>query len=140
MVSEGTLDDTKLVRDVIPEIGDSAFATATVRQVMDMTTGVKYSENYSDPNADIWLYSKAASPLPKPEGYKGPDGYWEYLQQVKPEGKHGDEFHYKTINSDMLGWIITRVTGKSVTELASERLWKPMGAEQSAYHMRQFHK
>ena len=133
MVVEGALDDTKLVRDIIPEIGDSAFATATVRQVMDMTTGVKYSENYSDPNADIWLYSAAASPLPKPEGYDGPNGYWEYLQQVQPEGNHGDEFHYKTINSDMLGWIISRTAGKSVTELASERLWRRMGVEQDAY-------
>ena len=133
LVSEGKLDETKLVRDIIPEIGNSAFASATIRQVMDMTTGVKYSENYADPNADIWVYSRAASPLPKPEGYTGPNGYWEYLQQVQPEGKHGAEFHYKTINSDMLGWIITRVTGKSVTELASERLWKPMGTEQSAY-------
>ena len=133
MVVEGALDDTALVRDIIPEIGDSAFATATVRQVMDMTTGVQYSEDYSDPNADIWRYSAAASPLPKPEGYEGPDGYWEYLQQVKPEGAHGDAFHYKTINSDMLGWIISRVSGKSVTELASERLWRPMGAEQDAY-------
>ena len=135
MVTEGTLDDTLLVRDIIPEIGDSAFASATVRQVMDMTTGVKYSENYADPNADIWLYSKAASPLPKPEGYDGPDGYWEYLQQVAPEGNHGDAFHYKTINSDMLGWIISRVSGKSVTELASERLWRPMGVEQDAYQL-----
>ena len=133
MVVEGALDDTALVRDVIPEIGDSAFATATVRQVMDMTTGVKYSENYADPNADIWLYSAAASPLPKPEGYDGPNGYWEYLQQVAPEGNHGDEFHYKTINSDMLGWIISRVSGKSVTELASERLWRRLGVEQDAY-------
>ncbi|WP_135502065.1 serine hydrolase domain-containing protein [Roseovarius aestuariivivens] len=133
LVVEGALDDTALVRDIIPEIGDSAFATATVRQVMDMTTGVKYSEDYSDPNADIWLYSRAASPLPKPEGYDGPDGYWEYLQQVAPDGNHGDEFHYKTINSDMLGWIISRVTGKAVTELASERLWRRMGAEQDAY-------
>ena len=133
MVVEGALDDTALVRDIIPEIGDSAFATATVRQVMDMTTGVQYSEDYSDPNADIWRYSAAASPLPKLEGYEGPDGYWEYLQQVKPEGAHGDAFHYKTINSDMLGWIISRVSGKSVTELASERLWRPMGAEQDAY-------
>ena len=133
MVVEGTLDDKARVRDIIPEIGDSAFATATVRQVMDMTTGVKYSEDYSDPNADIWLYSAAASPLPKPEGYKGPDGYWEYLQQVEAEGKHGDEFHYKTINSDMLGWIISRVSGKSVTRLASERLWRRMGVEQDAY-------
>lgn len=133
MVVEGALDDTALVRDVIPEIGDSAFASATVRQVMDMTTGVKYSENYADPNADIWLYSAAASPLPKPEGYDGPNGYWEYLQQVAPEGNHGDEFHYKTINSDMLGWIISRVSGKSVTELASERLWRRLGVEQDAY-------
>ena len=133
LVAEGVLDDTLLVRDVIPEIGDSAFANATVRQVMDMTTGVQYSENYSDPNADIWVYSRAASPLPKPADYEGPDGYWEYLQQVKPEGNHGDEFHYKTINSDMLGWMISRVTGKAVTDLASERLWRRMGTEQDAY-------
>ena len=133
LVSEGVLDDRRQVRDLIPEIGNSAFANATVRQVMDMTTGVKYSEDYSDPNADIWVYSRAASPLPKPEGYRGPDGYWAYLQQVQPEVKHGDAFHYKTINSDMLGWIISRVTGKAVTELASERLWRPMGAEQDAY-------
>ena len=133
LVAEGVLDERLRVRDVIPEIGDSAFATATVRQVMDMTTGVQYSENYSDPNADIWVYSAAASPLPKPEGYSGPDGYWEYLQQVKPEGNHGDAFHYKTINSDMLGWMISRVTGKAVTDLASERLWRRMGAEMDAY-------
>ena len=133
MVVEGDLDDSLLVRDVVPEIDNSAFASATIREVMDMTTGVKYSEDYSDPQADIWLYSAAASPLPKPEDYEGPDGYWEYLQQVKPEGKHGDQFHYKTINSDMLGWIISRTAGKSVTELASERLWRKMGAEQDAY-------
>ena len=133
MVAEGDLDDKLLVRDIIPEIGDSAFSNATVRQVMDMTTGVQYSEDYSNPKADIWLYSAAASPLPKPKGYQGPDGYWEYLQQVKPAGKHGDEFHYKTINSDMLGWIISRISSKSVTELASDRLWRPMGAEQDAY-------
>ena len=133
MIAEGDLDERALVADIIPEISGSAFATATVRQVMDMTTGVRYSEDYSNPNADIWLYSEAASPLPKAADYDGPNGYWEYLQQVEAEGDHGAEFHYKTINSDMLGWIISRVSGKSVTELASERLWRRMGAEQSAY-------
>ncbi|WP_242521741.1 serine hydrolase [Motiliproteus sp. SC1-56] len=133
LVQEGVLDDTLQVKDIIPEIGDSAFANATVRQVMDMTTGLKYSEDYSDPSADIWLYSAAASPLPKAGDYEGPNGYWEYLQQVEPEGEHGESFHYKTINSDMLGWVISRVTGKAVTELASQRLWRPMGAEQAAY-------
>ncbi len=133
LIAEGLLDETRLVADIIPEIGDSAFATATVREVMDMTTGVRYSEDYSNPQADIWLYSAAASPLPKPADYVGPNGYWEYLQQVTADGEHGAGFHYKTINSDMLGWIISRVSGQSVTELTSERLWRRMGAEQDAY-------
>ncbi|MFL1875499.1 serine hydrolase domain-containing protein [Hansschlegelia beijingensis] len=133
LVVEGKLNEAALVSDIVPEVRDSAFGSATVRQVMDMTTGLRYSEDYADPEADIWTYSAAASPLPKPAGYSGPDGYWEYLQQVKPEGKHGDAFHYRTVNSDMLGWIISRVSGRSVTDLASERLWRPMGAEQDAY-------
>ena len=66
LVGEGELDDTALVSSIVPELSDSAFGNATVRQVMDMTTGLAYSEDYSDPNADIWKYSAAASPLPKP--------------------------------------------------------------------------
>jgi CubicO group peptidase (beta-lactamase class C family) len=133
LVAEGELDDTALVSSIIPELGDSAFGNATVRQVMDMTTGLAYSEDYSDPNADIWKYSAAASPLPKPPGYDGPDGYFEYLQTVRPEGEHGEAFHYKTINTDALGWIISRVSGKEVTELLSEKIWSRMGAEQDGY-------
>lgn len=133
LVVEGALDDTALVVDIIPEIAGSAFADATVRQVMDMTTGVAFSEDYGDPEADIWRYSAAASPFPKPQGHEGPDGYWEYLMQVRPEGAHGEAFHYRTINSDMLGWIIARTAQRSVAELASERLWRRMGAEQDAY-------
>ena len=133
LVAEGALDDSALVSSIIPELADSAFGTATVRQVMDMTTGLAYSEDYSDPKADIWVYSRAASPLPKPAGYDGPDGYFEYLETVRPEGEHGDAFHYKTINTDALGWILSRVSGMEVTELLSERIWRLMGAEQDAY-------
>jgi len=133
LVTEGKLDENALVSDIIPETVESAYATATVRQVMDMTTGVRYSEDYSDPKADIWIYSAAASPFPKPEGYAGPNGYWEYLQQVQPEGEHGERFHYKTVDADMVGWLVSRASGKSVTELASERLWSQMASEQDAY-------
>lgn len=133
LVTEGKLDENARVIDIIPETEGSAFADATVREVMDMTTGIKYTEDYSDPDSDIWKYSEAASPLPKPADYKGPDGYWEYLQQVQPEGKNGEAFHYKTVNADMVGWLVSRVSGKSVSDLASDMLWKPMGAEQDAY-------
>ncbi len=133
LVAEGTLDDKALVSTIIPELAGSAFADATVRQVMDMTTGLAYSEDYANPKADIWVYSTAANPMPKPADYDGPVGYYEYLQTVKKEGKHGEAFGYKTINTDALGWIVSRVSGKSITGLLSERIWSRMGAEQDGY-------
>ncbi|MEA5398764.1 serine hydrolase [Synechococcus sp. BA-124 BA4] len=133
LVVEGRLDERAMVSSIIPELKDSAFGSATVRQVMDMTTALDYSEDYSDPDADIWVYSKAASPFPKPVDYAGPDGYFEYLQTVKQNGVHGDAFGYRTINSDALGWILSRVTGKDVAQLLSERIWSRMGAEQDGY-------
>jgi len=133
LVAQGRLDENAKVVEIVPEVARSAYADATVRQVMDMTTGVRYSEDYADPNADIWQYAAAASPLPRPEGYTGPNGYFEYLAQVQPEGANGAAFHYKTVDADMVGWIVSRVSGKSVSDLASEWLWRPMGAEQDAY-------
>ena len=133
LVAEGLLEETAKVSSIVPELENSAFGSATVRQVMDMTTALDYSEDYSDPKADIWIYSAAANPLPKPKDYTGPNGYFEYLQTVQKDGTHGSSFGYKTINTDALGWIISRVTGKEVTELFSERIWSKMGAEQDAY-------
>jgi len=117
LVAEGTLDETAKVATIVPELKQSAFGDATVRQVLDMTTGLRYSEDYADPNADVWTYSAAGNPLPKPEGYEGPRSYFDYLRTVVKEGEHGPAFGYKTINSDALGWIIARASGKSVAEL-----------------------
>jgi len=133
LVVEGKLDDSTTVAAIVPELKKSAFGNATVRQVMDMTTALDYSEDYSDPKADIWNYSKAASPLPKPKDYIGPNGYFEYLQTVKQDGGHGQAFGYRTINTDALGWIISRVTGKDLASLLTERIWSKMGAEQDGY-------
>ncbi len=134
LVSEGKLDETALVGTLIPELKDSAFGDATVRQVMDMTTALDYSEDYADPNAQVWAYGKAASPLPKPKGYTGPDGYFEFLQTIKKKGQHGDAFGYKTVNADAVGWLIARTTGKSVAEELSERIWSRIGAEREAFY------
>jgi hypothetical protein len=85
LVAEGQLDENAQVASIIPELSSSAFGSTTVRQVMDMTTSLDYSEDYADPEADIWVYSTAANPLPKPDDYKGPNGYFEYLQTVQGE-------------------------------------------------------
>lgn len=134
LVAEGVLDETKLVPFYVPELKNSAYGDATVRQVMDMTTALKYSEDYANPKADIWEFSAAGNPLPKPKGYKGPDGYYQYLETVKKQGKHGEVFGYKTVNADALGWIISKATGKSVTQLLSEKIWSKLGMEHDAYY------
>lgn len=134
LAMEGLIDTSKLVSEYIPELQHSAFGDATVRQVMDMTTALQFSEDYADPKAEIWQFSAAGNPLPKPEGYSGPRSYYEYLPTVKKNGVHGEAFGYKTVNSDVLGWIIARVTGKTVAEVLAEKIWSKMGAEQDGYY------
>lgn len=134
LAKEGLIDTTKLVSHYIPELANSAFGDATVREVMDMTTALKFSEDYADPNADIWTFSAAGNPLPKPKGYDGPKTYYEYLPTVQKNGTHGEAFGYKTVNADVLGWIIARVTGKPIAEVLSEKVWSKIGMEQDAYY------
>lgn len=134
LVAEGKLDEQALVSDYIPELAESAFGDATVRQVMDMTTGLAFSENYADPNAEIWSFSAAGNPMLNPAEYQGPVGYFEYLQTVKKEGEHGEIFGYRTVNTDALAWIVSRVTGQKVSAYLSDRIWKKLGMEQDAYY------
>lgn len=133
LVAEGQIDDNKRVVDYVPELAGSAFGNATVRQVLDMTTGLKFSEDYADPKADVWAHGRAGSPLPFAKDYTGPRSYFEYLQTVQPQGEHGAAFAYKTVNTDVLGWIIARATGRNVAQLLSERIWSRLGAEQDGY-------
>lgn len=134
LIVEGVIDENALAGDLIPELKGSAFGKATVREILNMTTALKFSEDYANPDADIWKYGAATTALPKPPGYKGPRSYFEYLQGVKANGEQGEAFDYKTINADAIGWIVSRATGKSLSELLSERIWQKMGAEQDAYY------
>ncbi len=133
LVAEGRLDPARRVADYVPELAASAFGSATVRQVMDMTTGIRFSEDYADPKAEVWAHAAAGNPLPKPADYTGPRSYYEFLQTVQPLGTHGAAFGYRTANTDALGWVLARVSGQSVAELLSDRIWSRLGTEQDAY-------
>ena len=134
LVAEGKLDETARLGDVIPELKASAFGDATVAQVLEMTTALDYSEDYSDPDAEVWTYAEAGSPLPKPEGYTGPRSYFDCLQAVQKKGEHGAAFGYKTVNSDAAGWLIARTTGVSVADYLSNRIWSKIGTEREAFY------
>jgi CubicO group peptidase (beta-lactamase class C family) len=133
LVADGTLDANALASRYVPELKDSAFGDATVRQLLDMTTGLQYSEDYADPTAEVWTHVRAGGVLPRPPGFTGPGTFYEFLVTVKKQGNHGEAFAYKTVNTDALGWVIARATGKSVGQNLQDRIWSKLGAEQDAY-------
>lgn len=134
LVAEGVLDEAQRVDHYLPELSGSGFGDATLRQVMDMTTAIDYTENYADPQAEIWNHMRAGGVMPRPPGYSGPGNFYDYLKTVRKLGEHGDRFTYRTANTDVLGWVVRRVSGKNTEDLLSERVWQPMGAELDAYY------
>lgn len=79
LVEEGKLDPNALVTQYVPELKDTAYGDATVRQVMDMTISVQYSEKYADPKAEIWDYIRAGGSMPTPPNYTGPRNLYDFL-------------------------------------------------------------
>ena len=132
LIAEGTLDDSAPVTQYVPELANSAFGSATVREVMDMTTSLVFNEDYADPKADIWAYAAAGDPTPKPADYKGARNFYEYLQGVKKANEHGEVFRYKSVNTDVVAWVIARASGKDFLQHLEERLWQPLGMAQEA--------
>jgi CubicO group peptidase (beta-lactamase class C family) len=133
LVAEGVLDENALICKYISELKDGAYGDATVRQLLDMRIGVQYSEAYADPNAEIWQHMRAGSVVPRPPGYTGPQNFYDFLKTQSKEGEHGLGFCYKTVNSDVLGWLIGRATGQPPGDVLGTRVWSKLGAEHDAY-------
>ena len=133
LLHEGVLDGNKLIPFYLPEMAGTAYADATLRQVLDMQIGVAYSEVYSDPKAQIWDYARAGGFRARAKGYSGPDNLYEFLLTLKKEGEHGQAFAYKTVNTELLCWIMKRVTGLALADSLSDRIWSRIGCEQDAH-------
>ncbi len=133
LVSEGTLDETATVASYLPELRDTGLGDATVRQLLDMTTAPDYTEDYTDPKSAVWEMSRAGGFLARPPDYRGPESFFEFLKTIKKAGPHGVTFAYKTVNTDALGAVLRRVTGKPLSQLLSERVFSRLGAEHDAF-------
>lgn len=133
LIAEGALDPAAQVSKYIPELARSGFGDATVAQVLDMTTAIDFVENYTGESPTMDIYRKATGFDPRPPEASGPDSIYPFLATVPKKGAHGEEFHYRTPNVDVVGWLIARVTGKSPAVVLSERIWSRMGAEDDAY-------
>jgi CubicO group peptidase (beta-lactamase class C family) len=127
------LDVSRPVADIIPELKTTAWAGATVMQLLDMRTGVAFNEDYQATSGPMITYRRAAGWNPLAPG-EPPSDIRSFFQELKEaDGPHGGRFWYVSPNTDLLGWIIERATGRRYADLLSELLWQPMGAAESAY-------
>ncbi len=132
LIAERRLDPSAPIGDLIPELARSGFADASLRQVMDMTTALDFSEEYTDPNSGIGAMSNALGLTPRAPGYSGADDVYAYLPTIGKNGEHGQRFTYRTCNTEVLGWLVARTEGKRLDAVLSERIWAPLGMEQDA--------
>lgn len=133
LVAAGDLDPDHPVTDLVPEVAATAYRGATIRHLLDMRAGVAFDEDYLATSGPIVAYRKAAGWNPPEPGDQPADLRAFFGQLTKSSGAHGGPFNYVSPNTDLLGWVIERATGRRYADLASERLWKPLGAARSAY-------
>jgi CubicO group peptidase (beta-lactamase class C family) len=134
LVAEGKIDPQAPVTDYVPELKKSAFGDARVHEAMDMTTGLEYTEVYTDKNSGVFGLRRANGMAPIEPGYEGATNIFDFLCAQKKQGEHGKAFAYKTVNSDVLAFICRRASGMTLSDLLSERIWIPMGAEEDAHY------
>ena len=133
LADRGLLDPDDLVVDYIPELIQSVYGDCTVRHLLDMVVGIKFVEDYDDPDGDVIRYRYAMGWDPVPPSRETPD-LRRFLARLRPDGNaHGDMFHYVSTNTDVLGWVLERACEQPLCDIISEYLWMPLGAERDAY-------
>jgi CubicO group peptidase (beta-lactamase class C family) len=137
LIGRGLLDVNALVTSYLPELEETGWREATLQQVLDMTTGVRFSEEYTNPYSEIGQLDVASGWKPIPPdsdaGFNWPRHMWELITGLTETSRsHGELFSYRSIETDVLAFCMERVTGKRLPQLLSEELWQKMGMEESA--------
>lgn len=135
LIAEGKLDPARPMASYVPELANSGFGDATVRQVMDMRTAIAFDEDYTARGTaltDVTRMGIAGASVPVPPGFTGPDGLHDFVATIGLAGAHGGDFAYRTPNTQALAWVIERITGQPVAKLIEDRFWLRMGMEEDA--------
>lgn len=113
----------------IPQLHDSAYAKVTVEQLLTMTSGVRWNEDYVDPHSDVaQMYRSACE-----DGQAHVISYLAKLPRAHPAGTH---WNYNTAETDLLGILVERAIGKSLAAYLSQTIWKPYGMASDAYWLK----
>ena len=118
-----SMDDK--VSDYLPQMKGSAYDEVSIRQLVTMTSGVRWNEDYGDPKSDVARFNNHQ---PEP----GVDALVSYLRQLPREAPAGSRFHYSTGETNLVGLLVATATGKPLATYLSEKIWVPAGMEQQA--------
>jgi CubicO group peptidase (beta-lactamase class C family) len=109
----------------IPDLRGSAYDAVTVRQLLTMSSGIRWNEDYEDPNADVAKFNDA-----KPEA--GVDATVSYMRKLPRAHPPGEVWHYNTGETNLIGVLVSSATKKPLSEYLQERIWHPAGMAATA--------
>ncbi|TKH15736.1 beta-lactamase family protein [Bacillus wiedmannii] len=138
LAEENRIDLEKTADVYIKELKNTPFGNATLQQLMDMQVSVEYpTHGYEHPaleNQDAQLYL-ASNILPRGKNYDGPMKIYDVLREAEETAPPGSDFSYDNGSAETLAWVIRTITGKSLAENVSERIWSQIGMEENAYYV-----
>jgi len=120
---DGLLDLEKTVDYYLPQFAESAYNEVSVKNVLQMSSGVAFNEDHSDFNSDINRFSRV---------FATGGALEDFAMTLEREREPGTYCHYVSINTQILGMILTKVTGITLTTYLREKLWEPLGMQDSA--------
>ncbi|MBP7701650.1 MAG: serine hydrolase [Phenylobacterium sp.] len=120
-----SLDDR--VDSYLPDLKGGAYEGATVRDVLQMSSGTSFDEEYTDGESGIAGFLALFD--------KNQGGLYDYSRKFKSAHKPGTKFNYASADTEVLGALLAKVTGQQPADYMSDKLWKPMGAEAEARWM-----
>lgn len=135
LIEAGRLREDAKAADHVPELRGSGLGDATVRQILDMRTGLAFSEDYvagQQGLSDVQRMSIAGAWMPRLVGYDGPDGHFAFVASLGQDAPHGGNFVYRTPNTTALQWLVERASGLPLATLIRDWFWQPMGMEVDA--------
>ena len=129
LIDEGRIDPAQPVTEYVPELAGSVYDGPSVLQVLDMQISIDYNEDYVDPASEVQTHDRSAGWRTRRDG--DPADTYEFLTTLRGDGGTG-EFQYCSANTDVLAWIVERVTGLRYVEALSTYLWAKLDADRDA--------
>jgi CubicO group peptidase (beta-lactamase class C family) len=127
----GAIELDTPVTKYVPALANCGYDGATVRHLLDMRSGIAFSDNYLHPTAEVHVLDQAMGWAPR-SGPDIPASLRDFLLTLQRKSAHGGPFQYRSCETDVLGWICEVAGGKRMPELMSELLWSRIGAQRDA--------